>query len=45
MGFIQGRRIQDATGTTHEILHSIKNKGMKALVLKLDLRKAYDCID
>jgi hypothetical protein len=45
MGFLQGRRIQDAIGTTHESLHSIKKKRLKALVLKLDLRKAYDCID
>jgi hypothetical protein len=45
MGFLKGRRIQDAIGTTHESLHSIKKKKLKALVLKLDLRKAYDCID
>jgi hypothetical protein len=31
MGFLEGRRIQD--------LHSIKKKKMKALVLKLDVRK------
>jgi hypothetical protein len=45
MGFLKGRRIQDAIGTTHESLHSIKKNKLKALVLKLDLRKAYDCID
>jgi hypothetical protein len=45
LGFLQGRRIQDAIGTTHESLHSIKKKKLKSLVLKLDLRKAYDCID
>jgi hypothetical protein len=27
------------------VLHSIKKKSLKALVLKLDLRKAYDSID
>jgi hypothetical protein len=43
--FLQGRQIQDAIGTTHESLHSIKRKKLKSLVLKLDLRKAYDCID
>jgi hypothetical protein len=45
LGFLKGRRIQDAIGTTHEVLHSIKKKSLKALVLKLDLRKAYDNID
>jgi hypothetical protein len=45
MGFLEGRRIQDAIGTAHESLHSIKKKKLKALVLKLDLKKAYDCID
>jgi hypothetical protein len=45
LGFLQGRRIQDAIGTTHESLHSIKKKKLKSLILKLDLRKAYDCID
>jgi hypothetical protein len=45
LGFLKGRQIQDAIGTTHESLHSIKRKKLKSLVLKLDLRKAYDCID
>jgi hypothetical protein len=45
LGFLQGRKIQDAIGTAHESLHSIKKKKLKSLVLKLDLRKAYDCID
>jgi hypothetical protein len=44
MGFLKGRRIQDAIGTAHESIHSIKKKKMQALVLKLDLKKAYDCI-
>jgi hypothetical protein len=35
----------DAIGTTHECLHSIKQKHLKALILKLDLKKAYDCIN
>jgi hypothetical protein len=45
MGFLKGKHIQDAIGTAHESLHSIKKNKLKALVLKLDLRKAYDCID
>lgn len=45
LGFLKGRRIQDAIGTTHESLHSIKKIILKSLVLKLDLKKAYDSID
>jgi hypothetical protein len=45
LGFLQGRRIQDAIGTAHESIHNIKKKRLKSLILKLDLRKAYDCID
>jgi hypothetical protein len=45
LGFLKGRRIQDAIGTTHECLHSISKKKTKSMILKLDLRKAYDCID
>jgi hypothetical protein len=45
LGFLKGRHIQDAIGTAHEFLHSIKKYKLKALVLKLDLKKAYDCID
>jgi hypothetical protein len=43
---LEGRRIQDAIGTAFECLHSIaKKKKNKSLILKLDLRKAYDCVD
>jgi hypothetical protein len=45
LGFLKGRRIQDAIGTAHEVLHSITKKKVKSLVLKLDLCKTYDCID
>jgi hypothetical protein len=45
LGFLKGRHIQEAIGTAHETIHNIKKKNLKALVLKLDLRKAYDCID
>jgi len=36
---------RDAIGTAHESLHNIKNKNLKSLVLNMDLRKTYDCID
>jgi hypothetical protein len=45
LGFLQGRQIQDAIGTVHECIHSIKKKKSKSLVLKLDLQKAYDCVN
>jgi hypothetical protein len=45
MGFLKGRHIQDTIGTAYECLHNIKKYKLKALVLKLDLRKAYVCID
>jgi ribonuclease HI len=45
LGFLKGRQILDAIGTTQECLHSIKSKNSKALILKLDLKKAFDCID
>jgi hypothetical protein len=45
LGFLKGRQILDAIGTTQECLHSIKMKNLKALILKLDLKKAYDCIN
>jgi hypothetical protein len=45
LGFLKGRRIQDAIGAAHECLHNIKQKNLKALILKLDLKKAFDCID
>jgi hypothetical protein len=45
LGFLQGRKIQDAIGVAHESLHNIKKKKIKSLVMKLDLKKAYDNID
>ena len=46
LGILEGRRIQDAIGTSFECLHSIaKKKKNKSLIPKLDLRKAYDCVD
>jgi hypothetical protein len=45
LGFLKGRRIQDAIATAHECMHSIKQKNLKALIMKIDLKKAFDCID
>jgi hypothetical protein len=45
LGFLKGRHILDVVGTTQECLHNIKMKNMKAIILKLDLKKAYDCVN
>jgi hypothetical protein len=45
LGFLKGRQILDAIGMTQECLHSIKTKKLQAIILKLDLKKAYDCIN
>jgi hypothetical protein len=45
LGFLQGRQIMDAMGTAQECIHSIKKNNLKALILKLDLKKAYDFIN
>jgi hypothetical protein len=44
LGFLHGRQILDVVGMKQECLHNIKDKKYKALILKLDLRKAYDMI-
>jgi hypothetical protein len=45
LGFLKGRQILDAIDTAQECLHNIKAKKSKAIILKLDLKKAFDCID
>jgi hypothetical protein len=43
--FLKGRQILDAIGTAHELIHSIRARKQKALILKMDLQKAYDCFN
>jgi hypothetical protein len=45
LGFLKGCQIIDAIGMAQECLHGIKTKKSKALILKLDLKKAFDCIN
>ena len=45
LGFLQGIQILDVVGMTQECLHSIKKRNQQALILKLDLKKAYDLIN
>jgi hypothetical protein len=40
--FLKDRLIFDVLGLLQECMHSIKSKKMSSLILKLDLRKAYD---
>jgi hypothetical protein len=41
-GFLKDRLISDAIGLAQECMHSSKSKKMSSLILKLDLKKAYD---
>jgi len=43
--FLQGRNILDAVATTQEGLFAIREKKCDVVILKIDLCKAYDCID
>jgi hypothetical protein len=45
LGFLKGRQILDAVGVAQECLHTIKTKSLQAILLKLDLKKAFDCIN
>jgi hypothetical protein len=45
LGFLKGRQIMDSIGSTKEFFHSIKMKKSKAIILKLDLIKYFNCID
>jgi len=44
-GFLKNRQIFDAVGAAQEGIHSIKDKKIRATLLKIDLHKAYDRVD
>eukprot|EP00253_Pinus_taeda_P009171 PITA_09171 len=44
-GFLKGRNIHDAVASTQEGLYAIHSKKCEAVILKIDLLKAYDCLD
>ena len=44
-GLLENRQITDAIAIAQESIHSIKVRNKEALVLKLDLIKAYDWVD
>jgi hypothetical protein len=44
-GFLHNRQIHDAVTVAQETLHSVKQRKLKATLLKLDLTKAYDRVN
>jgi hypothetical protein len=42
--FLEGRQIHEVVGVAQEASHSIKVKNLKAMVVKVDLSKAYDMV-
>lgn len=40
--FLEHRQIHEAVGTAQEVLHSIKIKRLKGMILKIELAKAFD---
>eukprot|EP00253_Pinus_taeda_P017254 PITA_17254 len=42
IGFVEGRQILDGLVVTQEVIHSLKVKKQKGMMIKLDLSKAYD---
>eukprot|EP00253_Pinus_taeda_P011302 PITA_11302 len=43
--FLEGRQIHEAIGVAQEVIHSVKQKKKKGVILKIDLSKAYDRIN
>jgi hypothetical protein len=41
-GFLVGRKIHEVIGVAQEGLHSIKNRNLRGVVVKIDLSKEYD---
>lgn len=41
-GFVEGRQILDGLVVTQEVIHSLKVKKQKGMMIKLDFSKAYD---
>lgn len=45
LGFLHNRLIHDAIAIAQECIHSIHTKKLEAVVMKVDLQKAYDYAD
>lgn len=44
-GFLQDRLIHDVVATTQECLYSIHTNKLEVIIMKVDLKKTYDCVD
>jgi len=44
-GFLQDIQIHDVVAIAQECMHSIHKKHLNVVVMKVDLKKAYDCLD
>jgi len=44
-GFFSNRRIQDDVAIVQECIHSIKTRKLRSCLMKIDLNRAYDCVD
>jgi hypothetical protein len=42
--FIKGRYIVDGAVMLHEIMHELRRKNMRGVILKIDFEKAYDSV-
>eukprot|EP00253_Pinus_taeda_P026566 PITA_26566 len=44
-GFVEGRQILDGLAVAQEMIHSLNQNKRKGMMIKLDLSKAYDCLN
>lgn len=44
-GFVQGKQIMDNIVLVQEVLHSTQVRKGSLMIIKLDMAKAYDCLD
>lgn len=44
-GFVLGREMVEGENIAHEVLHSISTHKITALIIKLDMMKAYDRVN
>ena len=44
-GFIKGRNILEGVLILHEVVHELRTKGKRGLILKIDFEKAYDKVN
>jgi hypothetical protein len=43
--FLEGRQIHEGINVAHEVLHGIKLRKLKGVVVKIDLSKAFDLVN